>query len=77
MPPKLMVSDIAVVPISLLVEARLPATPWPFGPGGGALVRRELSDAAADFRTRCASELAIARDAHRIFDPQLRALLEA
>jgi hypothetical protein len=40
-------------------------------------IRRELADAAAEFRERCAAELAIAREAHRIFDPQLRALLGA
>ncbi len=40
-------------------------------------IRRELADAAADFRERCAGELAIAREAHRVFDPQLRALLGA
>jgi len=38
-------------------------------------IRRELADAAAAFRERCTAELAIAREAHRVFDPQLRALL--
>ncbi len=40
-------------------------------------IRRDLADAAAEFRERCAAELTIAREAHRVFDPQLRALLNA
>jgi cytosine/adenosine deaminase-related metal-dependent hydrolase len=42
-----------------------------------ANIRRELIDAAAEFSERCADELSIAREAHRVFDPQLRALLGA
>jgi hypothetical protein len=42
-----------------------------------ANIRRELIDAAAEFSERCAAELSIAREAHRVFDPQLRALLGA
>jgi 5-methylthioadenosine/S-adenosylhomocysteine deaminase len=38
-------------------------------------IRRELADLAAGFRERCSGELAVAREAHRIFDPQLRAML--
>ena len=41
-----------------------------------AAVRRDLADVAADFRERCAGELDIAREAHRVFEPQLRAFLE-
>jgi len=40
-------------------------------------IRRDLADASAEFRERCAAELTIAREAHRVFDPQLRALLGA
>jgi len=40
-------------------------------------IRRELVDAAVEFRERCTAELVIAREAHRVFDPQLRALLGA
>ena len=41
-----------------------------------AAIRRDLIDAAAAFRERCTAELGIAREAHRVFDPQLRALLD-
>jgi 5-methylthioadenosine/S-adenosylhomocysteine deaminase len=64
------------------VRATMVAGEWVYRDGAvlafdESAVRRELADAAADFRERCAGELAIARDAHRVFDPQLRALLEA